>query len=86
MEYTIGKYNVEVFTRKGKDDDDYTGVEVTTSKTGKWIAEIGCWFINGVLEDYDGVFYLPSYVIKALRKAGWTVPKTFMEQAQDVEG
>lgn len=69
---------VEVFTPKkyGK-DSQYTGIEVTTHKTGQWVSEIGCWFDKNRLIDYDGVYELMPYVIKALRKAGWTVPRDF---------
>ena len=67
---------VEVFT-PASEGKDYTGVEVVTVKTGRWVAEIGCWFKKNRLEDYDGVFALSPWVIKALRKAGYTVPRDF---------
>lgn len=67
---------VEVFTPKeyGK-KDQYTGVEVTNLAGDRWIAEVGCWFENNRLIDYDGVYGLTPWVVKALRKAGWTVPR-----------
>lgn len=70
---------VEVFTTQSEDIEKrkYTGVEVT-NLDGRWVAEIGCWFDNrNRLYDYDGVYCLSMSVIKALRKAGWTVPREF---------
>ena len=68
--------NIEVFTERSK-DEDYTGVEVCGTD-GDWHAEIGCWFDEkGRLLDYDGVCELQMDVIRALRKAGWIVPRDF---------
>lgn len=74
--------DMEVFTTKkdGK-ESQYTGVEVCT-KTGEWDAEIGCWFENNRLIDYDGVMCLDADVIRGLRKAGWTVPRDFEDDAE----
>jgi hypothetical protein len=69
---------VEVFTpRQYGEDRQYTGLEICNYKGDRWIAEIGCWFDKNRLVDYDGVFELPKVAIKALRKAGWTVPRDF---------
>jgi hypothetical protein len=75
-------YEIEVFTPKSKATDNYTGIEVV-SKKGTWLAEIGCWFDDeGSLTDYDGVPCLPMECIRALRKAGWSVPRDYEMDAQ----
>lgn len=74
---------IEVFTTLEEDKKDprgrgnYTGLEVCT-KSGAWAAEIGCWFDEkNRLRDYDGVSCLQMDCIRALRKAGWSVPREF---------
>lgn len=74
---------VEVFTPYDRQSKpDYTGVEVT--KNGNWVAEIGCWFENRKLVDYDGVFCLPMSVIRALRAAGWSVPREYERDVKSI--
>jgi hypothetical protein len=40
---------------------------------------IGCWFENGFLVDYDGVFELPRQAVRILRKNGFSVPKDYIQ-------
>lgn len=82
--HTQDGHEVEVFTQ-ASEGEEYTGIEIVNEKTGEWEAEIGCWFDNKRLDDYDGVYYLPSYAIAALRKAGWTVPRSFDNEAKECE-
>lgn len=42
--------------------------------------QIGLFFDGKSLEDYDGVFELPSQAIKLIRKSGYSVPKHFEEE------
>jgi len=71
--------SIEVFTTKVEDKgEQYTGVEVCTVD-GVWVGSMGCYFEDDSLIDYDGDIILPTYVIEALRKAGWKVPKEFLD-------
>jgi hypothetical protein len=91
MIYTDKKtgYEIEVFTTKEQSKKEtrenrknFTGIEVVTNR-GTWLAEIGCWFDDkGSLIDYDGVPCLPMECIRALRKAGWSVPRDYEMDAQ----
>lgn len=72
---------IEVFQEFVK-GEDYTGVEVC-GPSGEWEEELGCYFDEkGRLDDYDGAFGISMDVIRALRKAGWTVPRDFEDDAE----
>ena len=44
---------------------------------GEDIQEIGVWFKDKTLCDYDGLFSLPKEAVKLLRQVGIIVPKDF---------
>jgi hypothetical protein len=73
----------EVFTPCSK-AENYTCIEVIRAN-GDWAAEIGCWFESGSLVDYDGVYCLSMNAIKALRSAGWSVPRDIERDARESE-
>jgi hypothetical protein len=52
-----------------------TGVEVVLHTSGDHCAEIGLWFEDGKLSEYDGVFALPREVGEMLTDAGYVVPE-----------
>jgi hypothetical protein len=61
---------------------EYTGDGVSGNiewiiDEGFWIAQIGVWFEDGSLIDYDGVFELPDQAIILLRSLGFIVEKEF---------
>ena len=68
---------IEVFTTSAEGrKEQHTYVEIV-DKTGRYVTGMECFFENNRLIDYDGVFCIAMDVIKALRQAGWIVPKDF---------
>lgn len=47
-------------------------------------ADIGLWFENNELSDYDGCFALPNEVIVLLRASGFTVDKEFQDDDTEI--
>lgn len=64
---------MELWMEEGKAP---TGIEWVVDD-GEFVEDIGLWFDNKILVDYDGVFSLPNEAIKLIRKAGFIVPKDF---------
>jgi len=69
------KSEMELFTNK---NGTPTFIEWVVND-GEFVEGIGLSFDGKVLEDYDGVFELPEQAAKLIRKAGFTVPKSFLE-------
>jgi len=65
-------------------DDDGGYFEFYDVKTGgeKWYAEGGLWFEGNVLNDYDGVFSLPDFIISKLVEWGFDMDE-YIETEQE---
>lgn len=69
MKFQSGPYTIEIDTRA---EYGYFEHEDLGDERGG-----GLWFEDNKLTDYDGMEYLPAYVIKGLREAGFIVDEEF---------
>jgi len=70
------EFNIEVEVTVGINNDNYGWFEIYDVETGgeEWYAEGGLWIDeNKMITGYDGVFSLPTSVIKKLQEWNYDV-------------
>ncbi len=73
------KCSMELFTESGTIPNTGKGCVEWIVNNGEYVEQIGIWWENKTLTDYDGVFELPEQAVKLIRSIGIKVPQHFID-------